>query len=163
MVLRFIIVSDTHGVREPMQELYERYPNDGMIHLGDHLADARWMLQRTAGHPVYAVKGNCDYGAEGPEDQLLELGGLKILLMHGHRFGVKSGYGGAWAEAKRRGAQVLLFGHTHQAYYNNHNGLAWLNPGSIGMSILNGSSYGVLTIEGDKIRPEVRFVARGIL
>ncbi|MBQ7936468.1 MAG: metallophosphoesterase family protein, partial [Clostridia bacterium] len=62
-MLRFLVFSDTHGVREPMQELYNLYPNDGIIHLGDYIADARWMLSRTAGHPVYQVKGNCDYGA----------------------------------------------------------------------------------------------------
>ena len=76
---------------------------------------------------------------------------------------MKSGYLSLEYGAREKQVDAVLFGHTHQAYYNNHNGLAWLNPGSIGMSILNGSSYGVLTVEGDKIKPEVRFVTKGIL
>lgn len=148
-MLRFLIFSDTHNLREPMRELYARYPNDGIIHLGDHWADARWMLQQTAGHPVYAVKGNCDYGAEGPEDQLLELGGVKLLLMHGHRFGVKSGYGGALAEAKRRGARVVLFGHTHIPFMEEREGILMLNPGSLRNPQ---REYAILEIEEGKAK-----------
>ena len=68
--MRFLILSDTHGVRAPMKELYDRYPLDGVVHLGDHIADARWLLERTNGHPVYQVVGNCDIGERGYEQQL---------------------------------------------------------------------------------------------
>ncbi len=148
-MLRFLIFSDSHGLREPMEELYRRYPNDGMIHLGDHLADAEWLYGRTAGHPVYRVKGNCDFGMEGPEDLLLELGGVKILLMHGHRFGVKSGYGGALAEAKRRGAEVVLFGHTHQPFMEERDGVLMMNPGALRNPTRD---YGILEIEEQKAK-----------
>ncbi len=148
-MLRFLIFSDTHGIREPMLELYRRYPNDGIIHLGDHIADARWLLERTNGHPVYRVKGNCDYGATGPEDQLLELGGVKILIMHGHRFGVKSGCGGALAEAKRRGVDVLLFGHTHIPFMEEREGILMMNPGSLRNP---NREYGIIEIENAKAK-----------
>ena len=147
--MRFLIFSDTHGLREPMKELYKLYPNDGIIHLGDYIADARWMLRQTAGHPVYQVKGNCDYGAEGQESQLLELGGVRILMMHGHRFGVKSGYGGALAEAKRQGAQVLLFGHTHIPFMETRDGILMMNPGSLHNPH---REYGILEIENAKAK-----------
>ncbi|MBQ8892889.1 MAG: metallophosphoesterase [Clostridia bacterium] len=148
-MLRFLIISDTHGLREPMRELYDLYPNDGIIHLGDHIDDARWMMQYTAGHPVYQVRGNCDFGAQGPEDQLLELGGVKVLMMHGHRFGVKSGYGGALAEAKRRGADVLLFGHTHIPFLEEREGILMMNPGSLRNP---NRDYGIIEIENGKAK-----------
>ena len=148
-MLRFLVFSDTPGVREPMRELYALYPNDGIIHLGDHLEDARWMLARTNGHPVYGVRGNCDFGIQGPDDQLLELGGVKFLLMHGHRFGVKSGYGGALAEAKRRGAEVLLFGHTHFPFMEERDGILMLNPGSLRNPR---REYAVIEIENNKAK-----------
>ncbi len=148
-MLRFLIFSDSHGLREPMRELYRRYPNDGIIHLGDHLADAQWMLQRTDGHPVYRVKGNCDFGAEGAEDLLLELGGVRVLMMHGHRFGVKSGYGGALAEAKRCGADVLLFGHTHIPFMEERDGILMMNPGSLRNPQ---REYGIIEIEEGKAK-----------
>lgn len=147
--MRFLIFSDTHGLREPMRDLYKLYPNDGIIHLGDHIDDARWMMHYTAGHPVYQVKGNCDFGAAGPEDQLLELGGVKFLLMHGHRFGVKSGYGGALAEAKRRGADVLLFGHTHLPFLEEREGVLMMNPGSLRNP---NRDYGIIEIENGKAK-----------
>lgn len=144
-MLRFLVFSDTHGLREPMRELYKLYPNDGIIHLGDYIADARWLMDYTGGHPVYQVKGNCDYAAAGPEEQLLELGGVKFLLMHGHRYQVKSGYGGALAEAKRQGAQVLLFGHTHIPFLEERDGILMMNPGSLRNPC---REYGIIEIEG---------------
>lgn len=146
-MLRFLVISDTHGVRNPMKKLYEQYPNDGIIHLGDHIEDARWMLERTNGHPVYRVRGNCDFSAPGEDALLLELGGVKLLLMHGHRFGVKSGYGGALAEAKRQEADVLLFGHTHIPFMEERDGVLMLNPGS-----LKTWNYAILEIENGKAK-----------
>ena len=148
-MLRFLVFSDTHGVREPLYYLYKQYPNDGIIHLGDHYEDARWMLMHTDGHPVYAVKGNCDYGCTGPEEQLLELGGVKLLLMHGHRYGVKSGYGGALAEAKRQGANAVLFGHTHRPFMEERDGILMLNPGSLRNP---NRDYAIIEIEENRVK-----------
>ena len=147
--MRFLVFSDTHGVRTPMQELYNLYPNDGIIHLGDYISDARWMMERTNGHPAYQVKGNCDYGAPGPELQMLELGGVMFLLTHGHRFGVKSGYGSLLAEGKRRGAQAVLFGHTHVPYLEEREGVLMMNPGALRNP---GRDYGIIEIENGKVK-----------
>ena len=147
--MRFLIFSDTHGVRNPMKELYDLYPNDGIIHLGDYIADARWMRKRTNGHPVYHVLGNCDYGEQGPEQQLLELGGVKILIMHGHRYGVKGGYLKAFYAAKEAGAQVLLFGHTHTPYLEQREGILMINPGSLRNP---DREYAILEIEENKAK-----------
>lgn len=148
-MLRFLIFSDTHGTREPMQELYRQYPNDGIIHLGDYVADARWMLERTAGHPVYLVKGNCDPGAQAPEEQLLELGGVRLLFFHGHRYQVKSGYGAALAAAKRAGADAVLFGHTHIPFMEEREGILMMNPGALSSPFRN---YGMIEIENHKVK-----------
>ena len=40
--------------------------------------------------------------------------GKKIFMMHGHRYMVKSGYTVAAEKAIKKGADILLFGHTHQ-------------------------------------------------
>ena len=147
--MRFLIFSDTHGTRTPMKELYERYPNDGIIHLGDYISDARWMLERTNGHPVYQVVGNCDCGERGPEQQLLELGGVKVLMTHGHRYRVKGGYLEAFYAAKAAGAQVLLFGHTHIPFMERKEGILMLNPGSLRAP---GREYAILEIENGQAK-----------
>lgn len=151
-MIRLLVFSDSHGVRQPMKDLYDRYSNDGVIHLGDHIADARWLLQRTNGHPVYQVLGNCDLGEMGYERQVLELEGAKILMMHGHRYGVKSGYGTALAAAKAEEAQAVLFGHTHIPFMERRDGILMLNPGALRnpnreyaiIEIENGTVKGVL-------------------
>ena len=132
-----------------MLELYKQYPNDGIIHLGDYIGDARWLLERTAGHPVYQVRGNCDYGMVGLEEQLLELDGIKLLLCHGHRYSVKSCYGAAIAAAKRMGADALLLGHTHQPYLEEREGLLVMNPGSMASPF---GQYGIIEIENQKVK-----------
>ncbi len=145
--MRYIIVSDTHGRREPIEKLYKQYPNDGIIHLGDYISDARWMLERTQGHPVYAVKGNCDPYEHGPEELLLELCGKKVLLCHGHRYGVKSGIGQLLVYAKARGVDGVFFGHTHTPLLEQREGMLVMNPGSLKMG-----DYGIIEIEEGKLK-----------
>lgn len=145
--MRLIVFSDTHGFCEPMPKLYKKYLNDGIIHLGDFVADARWMLARTDGHPVYHVRGNCDPGDSGEVEQLLELEGVKVFLTHGHRYHVKSGYDAAIAAARARDAQVLLFGHTHRPLLMEQEGLLIMNPGT-----LRSGEYGILEIENGKAK-----------
>ena len=64
--------------------------------------------------------------------------------------------------AKEKQADEVLFGHTHQAFYNHHNGLVMLNPGSIGFAVLNPASYGLLVIDGENIKTEVRFLEKDV-
>lgn len=145
--MRLIVVSDSHGSREPIERLYRQYPNDGVIHLGDHISDAQWMRERTQGHPVYAVKGNCDSFEEGQEELILELDGKKILICHGHRYGVKSGLGQLLAAAKAKGVDGVFFGHTHQPLMERREGLLVLNPGSLKMG-----DYAIIEIEAGKLK-----------
>ncbi len=145
--MRLIVVSDSHGRREPIERLYRQYPNDGVIHLGDHISDAQWMRERTQGHPVYAVKGNCDPFEEGQEELILELDGKKILICHGHRYGVKSGLGQLLAAAKAKGVDGVFFGHTHQPLMERREGLLVLNPGSLKMG-----DYAIIEIEAGKLK-----------
>lgn len=46
----------------------------------------------------------------------------------------------------------MLFGHTHRIFYEQHNGLSMLNPGSIGEPRYPGKpSYGRVIIENGQI------------
>ena len=67
-------------------------------------------------------------------------------MMHGHTHGVKTGYGGAIAAARQVGSDILLFGHTHQAYAERlEDGLWVMNPGSC--QSWGRSTYGVILLE----------------
>lgn len=62
--------------------------------------------------------------------KVMELEGKRILMTHGHRYGVKSGYLRAVYAAKEQQADILLFGHTHRAECFQEEGLWVLNPGA---------------------------------
>ena len=67
-------------------------------------------------------------------------------MMHGHTHRVKTGYGGAIAAARQAGADILLFGHTHQAYAERlEDGLWVMNPGSC--QSWDRTTYGVILLE----------------
>lgn len=83
--------------------------------------------------PIVNVRGNCDYGDfDVPEQRLVEYGGVRILMTHGHRYGVKSGLLRYDMAARENQVDVALFGHTHCAYCEENNGVWLLNPGSCG-------------------------------
>lgn len=75
---------------------------------------------------------------------LAPFGGVLFFYTHGHLFGVKSGYERIAEYAADRGADVVLFGHTH--YKTLRHGTpfspALFNPGSL----RDTHSYGVITI-----------------
>ena len=42
---------------------------------------------------------------------------------------------------KEVGADPALFGHTHKLFYDKHNGLAMMNPGSIGAPLYGAACH----------------------
>lgn len=153
----YLIFSDSHRHPEEIREVLSRQISRprGVFFLGDGVADAK---DAVGGIPLYAVSGNCDGflspGDTSPQERLVTVEGVRVLLLHGHLYGVKSGPGAAIAHAAREGADVLLFGHTHEPFYETIDKgetvggvtlprpLYVLNPGSIGY----GNSFAVLTV-----------------
>ena len=67
-------------------------------------------------------------------------------MTHGHREMVKSGVGHLVAEARRYGAQVALYGHTHiPDCHREEDGLWVLNPGAASRSA------GILETDGQTV------------
>ena len=107
------------------------------------------------------VPGNCDYQQE-PEVRILILDGFSILICHGHTYSVKQSYLSLQYAAQEKGVRVALFGHTHRVFYDQHNGVSYLNPGSIGAPGFQPPSYGLLYLDADKgtVKTEARFIER---
>ena len=127
--MRVIVLSDSHGRFDLLKRAAQQYPADLVIHLGDHAADAV-RLQKEIATPVEYVRGNCDaFGP--PEEKLIQVGGKKLLITHGHRYHVKSGVGELSLRMKELGAHAALYGHTHIPGYMFHNGGLLLCPGAI--------------------------------
>lgn len=134
--MRVGVFSDSHGDHEALDELLERMGAlDAVCFLGDVARDAEHLRERLAAMPnqpvLYAVRGNNDYYSTCTLswDLLIELGGVRMYMTHGHR--LVSLMNLAY-KAQECGAQVALFGHTHQALCETVQGVLLLNPGSAG-------------------------------
>jgi len=154
---RILVFSDSHGYLDNMRDILNKEEPDMVIHLGDYVKDVYTIKAEFPEIPIEFVKGNGDLVSE-PAEKILFIEDKKVLICHGHTYHVKSGYLNLEYGAKEKGVDAVLFGHTHQAFYNNHNGLVMLNPGSIGYSVLNPASYGWLTIDGDLVKSDVKFI-----
>ncbi len=131
--MRLGVLGDTHGELRAARALIGRMGAiEILLHTGDYHEDAMLMAHwpELAGVAVHAVLGNGDYGQDGPRQALLDLAGHRILLVHGHRLGVKQGLQQLVAEALRRQADVAVFGHTHVPRLEERDGVLLLNPGS---------------------------------
>ena len=97
---------------------------------------------------------------EPEAEELVVIEGIRILLIHGHKYGVKGGLGQAIARAVPRDADVLVFGHTHtplelrlspdsgRADFSVAKPLTVFNPGSLGD---RNASFGTLTVKGGQL------------
>ena len=144
---QILVLSDSHGNLNNMVQAVRRVMPDMIIHLGDCWADAECLKRKFPEIPREQVPGNCDCRQEFQERELL-IEGKKILICHGHTLNVKAGYMNLKYAAEQRQVDAALFGHTHRVFYDIHNGITYLNPGSIGAPALGVTpSYGLLTVD----------------
>ena len=129
-----LVFSDTHGDLVVAEQAIARFPQAGTIlHLGDYARDAVRLAVRHPELKVIGVAGNCDFDPDPerfPAERLLEVEGKRLLLVHGNRHGVKSGYDKLIHHAGKQRADLTLFGHTHISADFIKDGCHMLNPGS---------------------------------
>src|SRR5699024_7242872 len=77
------------------------------------------------------VRGNCDWEQEFLEDQIIDYNGLRLLITHGHLYGIKSSLMQLRYRALEAEANIVLFGHSHIAYAEQLDMQGLINPGSI--------------------------------
>lgn len=145
---KILVISDVHGRLSRLRWVLQNEQADALFFLGDGLPDldnALTQLKAPLPYPVYRVRGNCDYGYDDPIEGMAPFGGVLFFYTHGHAYGVKSGSERLAESAGGRGADVALFGHTHvRELVRGAGGAATVfNPGSL----MDGGSYGVITIE----------------
>lgn len=162
--MRILVMSDTHGDLRPLRDLAAGGPYDHLIHAGDYLADLAPCAQ-LAGVPAercHAVVGNCDFPLEQPAELVLELGGARILVTHGHLHGAKRDYSRIYYRAAELQCQAAVFGHSHVPVAHHERGILLFNPGSPGRPRLSGEpgSYGLLTITNGHVRGDLVWLKR---
>ncbi len=152
------VLSDTHSLNIPAV-LIERFKTmDLIIHAGD-LCDLSTLKLLKKQASTKAVQGNMDEPAvkkELPIKEIVMCGNLKIGVTHGHIGQSREALKNATALFKDDKMDVVIFGHSHQAF-NEHIGTTlYFNPGSPNDVIrAKFFSYGLISIEGGKIKAEI--------
>lgn len=130
--MRIVVISDSHRAKGNLFEIVEMHLKDAdlFLFLGDGEDDFDEVLMLYPELKYDRVSGNCDWYSTYPAYKNITAGGKKILFSHGHPFHVKFGYDEIIREAKAIGADICLFGHTHNQYTEYRDGLYIMNPGS---------------------------------
>ena len=150
--MKVLIVSDTHGREQNLAEALEQTgPIDQLIHLGDVEGGAEHIRELAGDAPAAIIAGNNDFFCDLPNERIFTLGGHRIFMTHGHGYFVHSGTLYLKREARKKGADIVLFGHTHKPYMEEDNELLVLNPGSLSLPRQEGHrpTYIVMEIADD--------------
>lgn len=141
------VISDTHRVKKYI-DLAKNFIKDAdiLIHLGDNIEDVDILKEGFDGE-VYAVAGNCDFSAKYPKEGMIEINGRKIFYTHGDLYGVKSTINNIYYRGRELGADVVLFGHTHEHGIERTEDLILMNPGSVSLPRLRGRYVGIIDID----------------
>ncbi len=149
--MRILVISDSHGRHSRIEAAIEAQPDARHIFfLGDRLEDIDGFEAFYPDRSFYCVPGNCDFLSSEQTTRIVTLSGRKILYTHGHEFGVKMGNARLISYAKQRGADIVLYGHTHEAKTQYEDGMYIVNPGSIGKG---SASYAVIDLEPNGTAP----------
>ena len=157
-MVRLGVVTDSHGRDVWLEAFAERCQREqyaAVFHMGDFESDARW-LERHVDMPVISVPGNCDMYSKSSREALAGYEGHRILAVHGHRQDVKYTYEPLSYYAEERGADIALFGHTHDPYVGWLGQVMLMNPGA-----LMDGRYGELLIDGKHLVPRLLSFRRG--
>jgi len=159
--MRVLIVSDTHKKHANLITIMEKErPFDRMIHLGDAEGYEDYIAE-LAGCPLDIVAGNNDFFSDLPREDEILLEGHKIMVTHGHNYGVSMDLYGVSEEAAARGCEIVCFGHTHKPVVEKKNGVLVINPGSLSFPRQEGRrpSYAVMELyKGEEPEIEIRYL-----
>ncbi|MDB4895331.1 MAG: putative phosphoesterase [Firmicutes bacterium] len=164
-MVRVAVFSDTHGEFTNLESVLPQFgPVDWLLHAGDHFGDAAQVGRRLGLGPerIVAVVGNCDAPQTEPAQVVLEIGGVKILLTHGHHYGVKSTLDRILYRAAELEVRVAVFGHSHIPVNGQDGGVLLFNPGSLTAPRLpqDPPSCGILEIAGGQVTARHLFASQ---
>lgn len=134
---RILVLSDTHltagkDAGDLFQNLETYFQTaDLIIHAGDHTGSSFYQALALMGNLI-SVCGNMDVFPlrnDLPDQIVIQKDGVRIGVIHGwsSAFGLPERVYRTWADPK---PEVLIFGHSHQAYKRQRGTTLLFNPGS---------------------------------
>lgn len=151
--MKILVVSDTHRKDDNLKlVLSEGCPLDMLIHLGDAEGSEHfipdWVNPECR---MEMVLGNNDFFSRLDREREIDIAGHKAFITHGHYYGVSMGPEGLVDEAKSRGCDIAMYGHTHRPFLDVIDGVTVLNPGSLSYPRQEGRrpSYMIIHVDAD--------------
>ena len=129
--MRILVVSDTHRSNALYLQLVKKHaPLDMVIHCGD-VEGSEYTIESAVQCPVHIVAGNNDFFSGLKQEDEFMIGKYKVMLTHGHHYYISMGNELLKDEAKSRGADIVMYGHTHRPVIEQGDGIVAINPGSL--------------------------------
>ncbi len=149
--MKVLIISDTHRHNENFMKVLERVePIDMVIHCGDAEGSEN-EIYFAAKCPLIAVMGNNDFFSDLPREKEICIGDYKVLVVHGHNYYVSAGNETLKREARGRGVDIVMYGHTHRPVVDIEDDLITINPGSLSYPRQEGRRPSYVVMEIDKV------------
>lgn len=151
--MKILIVSDTHRKNENLKKVIDQTgPIDMLIHLGDAEGSEnlyrKWLPVKTR---LIVLKGNNDFFSDLESEKEVRIGRYLCLLTHGHYYNVSLDTELLRKEAKARGFDIAMFGHTHRPFLETVDGVTLLNPGSMSYPRQEGRRPTYMIMEVDNL------------
>lgn len=147
--MKVLIISDTHKSHVNLEKAVKKAGHiDMMIHLGDAEGQEDY-IEALAGCPLHIISGNNDFFSDLPREEEFFIEGYHVFITHGHYYYVSMGEERLKEEARGRGADIVMYGHTHKPALTVENDLVTLNPGSIGYPRQEGRRPSYIIMETD--------------
>ena len=121
---------------------------DYVFFLGDGLINVKEVGYNDNFH---GVRGNCDYTDFFEDEEIIQVENLKILITHGHKYGVKSDTFSLVSRAHELNCNVVFYGHTHIADIEICEGITLVNPGALYAPVIGNKSYCYAVVNKNKI------------
>lgn len=148
-------VADTHGKTGQITERLRRLRPDHILFAGDLYKDGQ-SISRCLNIPADIVAGNCDLSHRSKQEEVVSFGKYKILLVHGHQYGVKKDLNRLYYRGKELEVDVVIFGHTHSPWCEQTGGLWLINPGSPTMPRFGGpGSFAIISIDENGLQARI--------
>lgn len=148
--MRALVVSDTHGRHSNLDRILDEAGKiDLFIHLGD-VEDGDIYIDVIVECEKHIVGGNNDYFSSLPREEEFYIGSHKVFITHGHQYSVSYETESIKKAGLERGAEIVMFGHTHRPFLEVGEDITLLNPGSVSYPRQKGRLPSYMILEMDE-------------
>ena len=163
--MKALVISDIHGsgyYADKIREIVERENPEKIILLGDlYYHGPRNDLSQeynpmkvaetlnSMKDKLLVVRGNCDAEVDEMISEfkfndhiLMEINGKKFYFTHGHKYNIEN--------IPYDDFDIMIYGHIHQGFIEEKEGLIFANPGSISLPKCN-TAHSYIILEENKI------------